>query len=182
MIRKNMLLIVCFFIPSLFLSQTSPKNHIIGASLGFSFLGSVPQYGLNYEYPFNKKELGFDNAGVIGIGGIFRYWNYSENFINVDWEYKNVILGAQINYHFYMADDNIDPWLGLVVAYNFSSSDAKIKTVGFEVGENSNNGIWAGANAGVRYWLSEKTAINLRIGFGSLSYGAIDFGFDYKLK
>ena len=101
MIRKNMLLFVCFFIPSLFFSQTTPDNHFIGVSVGFSFLGSVPQFGLNYEYPFNKKELGFDKAGVIGIGGIFRYWDYSENFINVDWEYRNILLGTQLNYSDY---------------------------------------------------------------------------------
>lgn len=182
MIRKNILLFVCLFIPSALYSQITPDKHLVGVSAGFSFLGSTPQFGINHEYPFNIKELGFDNPGIMGIGGIFRYWDYSENFINVDWEYQNILFGAQMNYHFYMSDDKIDPWLGFVIAYNFSSSEVKIKTAGYRVSENSNDGVWAGATAGVRYWFNEQIAINLRIGFGSLSYGAIDFGFDYELN
>ena len=31
-------------------AQYTPEHHYIGPSIGLSFLGSAPQFGLNYEY------------------------------------------------------------------------------------------------------------------------------------
>jgi hypothetical protein len=175
-------MIFILFLPSLIYSQFTVNKHILGPSVGFSFLGSTVQLGLNHEYALDLREIGVEEGGSVGVGGILRYWSYSENFVNVSWDYTDILLGVQANYHFYMADDKIDPWFGLILAYDFGSSKAEIKTPGFRVGEESHDGIWLGVNAGIRYWFEENMAMNIRIGFGTFSYGAVDLGFDYKLN
>ena len=182
MIHKIFFIIILFLIPSFLFSQFSVNKHILGPSVGFSFLGSAVQFGLNHEYSMSLEELGIDQGGILGIGGVIRYWSYSENFVNVSWDYTDILFGVQANYHFYMSDDKIDPWFGLILAYDFGSSEAEIKTPGFRVGDESHDGVWLGANAGIRYWFAENMAVNMRIGFGTLSYGAIDIGFDYKFN
>ena len=182
MVHKKLFFIILFCIPSLVHSQFSVNKHILGPTIGFSFLGSAVQFGVNHEYSMSLQELGIDEGGRIGIGGILRYWSYSENFVNVSWNYTDILIGLQTNYHFYMADDKIDPWFGLILAYDFGSSEAKIKTAGFKVGDESHDGVWLGVNAGIRYWFVQNMAVNIRIGFGTLSYGAVDLGFDYKFN
>ena len=182
MVRKVFFILFLFSIPSLVFSQFTVNKNIVGPSVGFSFLGSAVQLGVNHEYSLSLQELGVDKGGKLGIGGIIRYWSYSENFINVSWDYSEFLLGVQTNYHFYMADEKIDPWFGFILAYNFGSSEAEIKTPGFTVSDESNNNFWFGANAGIRYWFLHNMAMHLRIGVGTLSYGAVDLGFDYKLN
>jgi hypothetical protein len=180
MVHKIFLSIAILLLPSLSFGQFEINKHIAGPSIGFSFLGSTTQIGLNHEYAVLVRDIGINEPGILGVGGIFRYWSYSENFANVDWSYTDILLGVQTNYHFYFKNDNIDPWFGLVFAYDFGSVKSKIKTVGFMAGEESHGGFWIAANAGMRYWIKNNLAINVRIGFGTLSYGALDLGIDYK--
>lgn len=63
-------------------AQFSAGKHHLGPSVGFSFLGSTPQFGLNYEYGMDVKDF-----GLIGIGGIARYWSYSEDYYYGKWKY-----------------------------------------------------------------------------------------------
>ena len=180
MIRKNLLFIIIFLLPLQIFAQFEVNNHIAGPSVGISFLGSTVQIGINHEYGISLQELGIDEIGKVGIGGIFRYWSYSENFTHVEWDYTDILVGIQSNYHFYIPNEKVDPWVGIVLAYNFASVDSNIKIPGYPVIEESNGGIWLAAHAGARYWLTKNLALNARIGFGTLSYGAIDFGVDYK--
>ena len=179
--KKLILFLVSIFCSagSLF-GQFEINRHIFGPSVGLSFLGSSLQIGLNHEYGINLEDLGVDAPGKIGFGGLIRYWNYSETFTNVETDYSDFLLGIQSNYHFYMANDFVDPWIGIVLAYNFGSSDTKIKTIGFNAKVDNNEGIWISANAGAKYWIQKNMAIGIRIGFGTLSYGALDIGFDYN--
>jgi len=181
MIHKKYV-ITLLLLPTLLFAQFEINKHILGPSIGFSFLGSAPQLGINHEYSLGLDEFGLEAEGKLGLGGIIRYWSYSENFVNVEWDYTDILIGIQSNYHFYMSNDNIDPWLGVILAYDFGSSDFKIKTAGFNIIDDSHGGFWLGANGGIRYWFKENMSINLRIGFGTLSYGALDLGFDYKIK
>jgi len=177
----NIFFILTFIIlPSFLFGQFETNKHIAGPSVGFSFLGSTPQVGINHEYGIALEELGIEEDGKLGLGGVIRYWNYSETFTNVDRDYSDFLLGLQFNYHFYMSNDYVDPWVGLVLAYNFGSSSTKIKTVGFNISSDNNSGIWLGINAGAKYWFQKNMAVGIRIGFGTLSYGALDLGFDYK--
>jgi hypothetical protein len=43
-------------------------------------------------------------------------------------------------------------------------------------------GFWIGLHGGLRYWINSKVALNGRLSFGTLSYGAIEFGVDFKIQ
>jgi protein-S-isoprenylcysteine O-methyltransferase Ste14 len=175
MLRKISLfsvLIFLFAISSTF-AQFTPDKDYAGPSIGLSFLGSTVQFGANYEHSMVVKDF-----GTIGIGGIFRYWSYSEDYIGGDWSYTNVLIGAQGNYHFKMSDNKFDPWAGLILAYDAGSVswDGPYSTYASP----SYGGLFLGLHGGMRYWFSPNLAGTARIGFGTLSYGALDIGVDFK--
>jgi hypothetical protein len=181
MVRKSLL---CIFILStnILFGQLEINKNIIGPSAGFSFLESTLQLGINHEYNIDLTSIGIKSAGVLGVGGIFRYWNYSEKFRDFQWDYTNILFGIQTNYHFYFHNDNIDPWLGVVIAYDFGNADLKITNSNVNVTAKDYGGMFIGAAAGIRYWISQDIGVNVRIGIGSSSYGALELGIDYQLK
>lgn len=181
MVRKSVLSIIIFSANILF-GQLQSNEHIFGPSIGFSFLESTVQLGINHEYNMDINQLGIENGGIIGIGGIFRYWSYSEKFRDFQWDYTSILLGVQTNYHFYFQNDNIDPWLGFTMGYDFGNADLKITNSDIMVSEKDYGGIFIGAGAGIRYWLSTNLSISTRIGVGSSRYGALELGIDYQLK
>ena len=81
-------------------SQYDLNRSYLGPSIGLSFLGSTFQIGANYEY---SMEL--ENFGNVGIGGVFRYWSYSENYFAGDWSYTDILVGVQGNYHFKVGNE-----------------------------------------------------------------------------
>ena len=76
MIHRFILIFLFLFSYNLF-GQFESNKHIVGPSFEFLFLCSSFQIGVNHEYGINLVDMAFDEAGKIGIGGIFRYWNYS---------------------------------------------------------------------------------------------------------
>ena len=159
------------------------KNYI-GPAIGLSFLGSTPQFGVNFEHAIKTESL-----GTIGVGGLFRYWSYTEEFgyygfgydrVRDKWKYSNTLIGAQANYHVALNNDKLDPWGGLVLAYNVGkvSWDGASGYDGYS--SPSAGGLWLAVAGGARYWVSPTVAISARIGFGSMSYGALDVGIDFK--
>jgi hypothetical protein len=155
-------------------AQFTPEHHYLGPSLGFSFLGSTPQFGINYEYGMDLQDF-----GRVGIGGIFRYFSYSENFLDGKWSYTDVLIGAQGNYHFIVENNKFDPWVGLTLAYD-AGSVSWDGPFGYSYATPTYGGFFIGADAGARYWVSPKVGISARLGFGSLSYGALELGVDFK--
>lgn len=175
--KKNFLLVSIIFISlhTAVFSQYNEGKHYAGPSVGLSFLGSAFQIGGNYEYA-----LQVENFGLIGVGGILRYWGYSENFIGGKWKYTNILVGAQGNYHFKIKNlEQLDPYAGIVLAYDGGS-------VSYNGPDNRNyptpshGGLWIGAQGGLRYWFNPSIAATVRVGFGSLSYGALELGVDLK--
>ncbi len=104
--------LVFLLLPTSAKAQFQEGGNYLGPSIGLSFLGSSPEFGLNYERGVNLKDI-----GTVGFGGIFRYWHYSESFYGGEWGYTNILIGAQGNYHFVLNDSKFDPWLGLILAY-----------------------------------------------------------------
>ncbi len=156
-------------------AQYIADKHYAGPSIGLSFLGSTFQVGGNYEYALNVE-----NFGMVGIGGVLRYWGYNENFIVGKWKYTNILIGLQGNYHFTIKEyEQLDPYAGIVLAYDGGS-------VSYDGPNNSNyptpshGGLWIGAQGGLRYWFNPNFAVTGRVGFGSLSYGALEVGLDVK--
>lgn len=169
-------IMVCLFIHGTSFAQFTAGKHYLGPSVGLSFLGSVPQFGVNYEYGMDVQ-----NFGRIGIGGIFRYWSYSENYgfgSTGKWSYTNILIGAQANYHFKLEGSKFDPWLGVTLAYDAGS--VKWDGPAGNYISPTYGGMFFGANGGARYWLSPTVGLSARVGFGSLSYGALDLGVDFK--
>ncbi|HQJ45240.1 MAG TPA: hypothetical protein PK195_01275, partial [Ignavibacteriaceae bacterium] len=117
--------------------------------------------------------------GLIGIGGIARYWSYSEDYYYGKWKYTDILIGAQANYHFKVGDGKFDPWLGVTLAYD-AGKVSWDGPGGYNYSEPSYGGMFFGGNAGARYWVSPTFAISARLGFGSLSYGGLDLGVDFK--
>lgn len=155
-------------------AQYEVGKHYAGPSIGLSFLGSTAQLGLNYEYAFVIKDF-----GTVGAGGIFRYWGYKETFFGGSWSYTNILIGGQFNYHFKIDNKKIDPWVGAVLAYDAGSVDLKSNNNVFYA-EPSHGGFWLGFHGGARYWISPTIALMGRVGFGTLSYGALELGVDFK--
>lgn len=168
------ILVILLFAYSNSNAQFTPNHHYLGPCIGLSFLGSTPQFGVNYEYGMD-----LENFGRVGIGGIFRYWSYSEDYFFGKWSYTDILIGAQGNYHFKLEADKFDPWIGLTLAYN-SASVSWDGPGGYNYISPSAGGFFIGADAGARYWVSPTIGISARIGFGSLSYGALDLGVDFK--
>lgn len=154
-------------------AQFTAGNHYLGPCVGLSFLGSTPQFGANYEYGMDVE------FGRIGIGGIFRYWSYSENYFAGKWSYTDILIGGQANYHFKLQSSKFDPWVGVTLAYDAGSVKWDGPS-GFNYASPTYGGLFFGGNAGARYFLSPTLALSARFGFGSLSYGGLDLGVDFK--
>ena len=155
-------------------SQYDLNKNYLGPTIGLSFLGSTAQVGINYEYSMDLQ-----NIGTVGIGGIFKYWGYSDKYLDGEWSYTDILIGAQSNYHFSTGNNKYDPWIGLTLAYDagsviWSGPYEKYVTPAY-------GGLFLGAQAGLRYWISPKLALVGRFGFGNLSYGALEVGVDFKL-
>lgn len=174
MIKKILMLIIFIAATTVSLAQFETGKNYAGPMIGLSFLGSTFQIGGGYEYGIEVE-----NFGKIGVGGIVRYWSYSENFGLGEWEYTDFLIGAQGNYHFVLNDKRFDPWAGLVLAYNAGSVDFT-GPAGVFYPEPSHGGLWLGLHGGLRYWLQPNLALSSRIGFGNLGYGALDVGVDFK--
>lgn len=174
---KVFLFSLILMVPAVSSAQFETGKNYIGPSIGLSFLGSTPQFGLNYEYGIEMQ-----NFGTVGIGGIMRYWSYSSDFGFGQWSYTNFLIGAQGNYHFKIDNPKWDIFAGIVLAYDGGSVKFKNtkNLVGYNYSSPTTGGLWLSIQGGVRYWLSNNFAVVGRLGYGSLSYGALDVGVDWK--
>ncbi|GAB4286901.1 MAG: hypothetical protein Kow0098_02670 [Ignavibacteriaceae bacterium] len=161
-----------FFISSVNAQVEAGKNYA-GPALGISFLGSAMQIGGNYEFIVNLPE-----TGNVGFGAVFRYWAYSEGFSGGSWQYTNFVIGGQANYHFELSEAPVNPWAGIIIAYNGGTVDYDGPGGGYP--EPSQGGFWIALQGGTRYWIAPNIAITGRVAFGSLSYGLIEAGVDFK--
>jgi len=169
------IIIMLLFLQSPLKAQYTVDNHYVGPSIGLSFLGSTFQLGGNYEYALN-----IENFGKVGIGGIFRYWSYSDAFYTGKLSYTNIFIGAQGNYHFEINGySQLDPYAGLVLAYDGGSVSYSGPAGNYATP--SQGGVWLGFQGGIRYFINPNLAITGRVGFGTLSYGALEIGVDFKL-
>lgn len=155
-------------------AQYEIEKHYAGPSVGLSFLGSTAQFGLNYEYAFVIKDF-----GIVGAGGVFRYWGYKENFAGGSWSYTNVLFGGQFNYHFKLDNHKIDPWIGVVLAID-ASSVKTVYTSNIRIADPPHGGFFLGFHGGGRYWITPTLALIGRAAFGTLSYGSLELGVDFK--
>lgn len=179
--KMSLVFISLLLLSSLSFAQFEVGKHHAGPSLSIGFGGWGLGFGADYEYGMSLKEIGVDAPGTLGIGGIFRYYNWSENFglANYDWSYTDIIIGAQGNYHFKLDNSKLDPWVGLVLGFDISSSSWDGPS---GLGSNysaSSGGLFFNGNAGCRYWFSPNMAARATFGFGNLVSSLI-VGVDFK--
>ena len=178
MLAKIIFLILLFLSVSIF-GQFKSADNYFEPVIGFSFLGSAVQYGANYEHTFLIK-----SKHKMGVGFIIRYWKYSENFVTTKTSYVDLLLGVQSNYHFYLKNKRVNPWVGIVLAYNLGSAKTSWREESHPdavLEPPDQFGVWFGVHAGLRYWLSENIAVSTRIAFGTMSYGALDLGIVFRI-
>jgi len=139
----------------------------VGPSLGLSFLGTAPQFGANFESGIEEN---------IGVGGLLRYWYYSQN---LGWAYSNILIAGQANYHFKVDVDKLDPFVGIILGYDVVS--LSWKGTGNEPSSVSAGGFIGTGYGGLRYFFRDNIAFVARLGYGTLSYGALEVGLDFRL-
>jgi hypothetical protein len=170
-------LFAIFIYLSVFLSYSNAQfvqeRSYLTPCLGFAWHGSTPEFGLNYEYSFGKELKNF------GVGGILRYFSYGESFSSGKWNYSYIYIGGQFNYHLDLDNKKLDPFFGLTLGFNsFSSS---WDGIGAHSDASGSGGLFIGAHATFRYWLSPSLGISGRLNFGNSSFGGLDLGVDFKL-
>lgn len=179
---KNLLLIPLIIV--LFYSQADAqlkeKDNLLGVSVGFWGKGEVPIFGVNFESQITQAGI-----GTIGIGGLFRYYSYTNTFINGDsWKYSFTSLGFQGNYNFnQIGDGKFIPFVGIVIGYNnVSSTYTDVRRSGILVSEAGyTSGAWAWGQLGLRYFFSDRVAGSLRLGAGNHDFNTLELGVDFKL-
>ncbi len=173
-----LILAVLFFTVGTISAQFEAGKSHAGPSLGFGFAGYGLTFGADYEYVMNLKDIGVDAPGKLGVGGIFRYYNWTEGSFGYEWSFTDIIIGAQGNYHFKVGDGKVDPWVGLVLGFDVATSSWDGPS-GFGDNSDSSGGIFFNGNAGVRYWFSPNMAARASLGFGGIVSSLI-LGVDFK--
>jgi len=160
-----------FFAPK---ANAQFDNHLnyAGAHIGLSGVGSALTLGLDYER--GVTDIGQAGPGIIGIGGLFDYYHWSEDQFGYGGSWTYIDLGVSGMYHFVLDDRKWDPFLGLVLGYEIATwswsgvSYTSNPTAG---------GFTLGGSAGIRYFFNDNWAAQARVGFGFYLFAV---GVDYK--
>jgi hypothetical protein len=126
-------------------------------------------------------EKGFSQPGKYGPGIIsgglgIDYYSWDWDYLgNAGYSYSVIPLQIFSNYHFVIeSNKKLDPYAGL--AFVYSIVNASWKGSGTEVSADGNYTDIAG-QAGVRYFVTPKIAVQGQIGFG---YGTLGIGATWK--
>jgi len=140
--------------------------NLLGPRVGLGVNGSGIALGAGYEYGVTNE---------ISVGGLFDYYSWSE----YAWAKGTyIIIGPQGNYHFgnlFKWDSKVDPFAGLVLAYESISWDLSNPYIPGWTG--SSGGLVLGGQIGIRYFVSPNLALYGQLGFG-ITY--LNIGVDFK--
>ncbi len=161
-------------------SQVREKDNFLGGSLGFWAKGETPMFGANFESHISQAGI-----GTVGLGGIFRYYNYSFVYNNGDSRrYSFSSLGFQANYNFnQIGNGSFVPFVGAVIGYNYvNSTYTDVTRNGVFVSDVTyRSGAWIWGQTGFRYFFSHGVAGTVRVGFGNNDFNTLELGVDFKL-
>ena len=175
---KIFVLLLIISTASINYSQLKERDNLLGPSIGFWAYNSVPTFGANYEY----QAAQFGDVASLGIGGIFRYTAWTDNYTNPDiysTKFTAITFGAQGNFNFnHIGDGRFVPFVGLVLGY---------ESVSYSFSNNYNNysaaygsGFWLWAQGGARYFFTPKVAGVIRLAAGNLNFDVLELGVDFK--
>ena len=153
-------------------AQFENQKNYAGVHIGLSGVGSALTLGADYERGItNPGEVG---PGIIGIGGLFDYYSYSDAGLYGKWTY--IDFGVSGMYHFVLDNKKWDPFLGLVLGYEVASWSWNSGYSSI-LGSPTAGGFTIGGSAGIRYFLNDNWALQARLGFG---FYILAVGVDYK--
>lgn len=151
-------------------AQFKAGKSFIGPALGLSGVGSSALVEGHFEVARTRN---------IGIGAFVNHWSFGQASLldtGSDYSVKYTALGGNGSYHFELENDRWDPFVGVSVGYYLVSESISVTGVG-NASANTNR-VFAGLQAGVRYFVSPAVAVNARAGFGA-SY--LSVGVDFRL-
>jgi|SRR4030095_16910335 len=172
--------LICLLASSSAFAQLKENDNLLGGSLGFWAKGEVPIFGANFESQITQA-----GVGTLGLGGLFRYYNYSFVYGNGDSRrYSFSSFGFQTNYNFnQIGDGKFVPFLGVVIGYNYVNStytDVSRNAV-YITDVTYSSGAWAWGQLGMRYFFNPSVAGSVRIGVGNHDFNTLELGLDFKL-
>jgi hypothetical protein len=162
------------------MGQLKEKDNLLGGSLGFWAKGNAPMFGVNFESQLTQAGI-----GTVGLGGIFRYYTFTNTYGNGDSrKYSFSSIGAQLNYNFnQIGDGSFVPYLGIVAGYNYVNNtytDVTRNAV-YVTDISYSSGAWLWGQLGMRYFFSPKVAGSVRFGLGNNDFNTLELGMDFKL-
>jgi hypothetical protein len=125
-------------------------------------------------------ERGFTKAGAYGpgviAGGIgVDYYSWSFDYPVGSYSYSVIPIQVFANYHFVIEKNpKFDPYLGMALVY--SAVSASWEGAGVAASADGSGTTFAG-QAGLRYFMSEKFALQGQLGFG---YGTLGVGATWR--
>ena len=185
MFRKLSTLVVAAMMVGFFASNASAQfenqKNYAGVHIGLSGVGSALTLGLDYERGIT--DVGQVGPGIIGIGGIFDYYSYSNSVLSDAGTWTYIDIGVTGMYHFVLENRKWDPFLGIYIGDEISSwswssaAKADFAALGIPAPSYTSGGITLGGTAGIRYFFSDNWAAQARVGFG---FYILAVGVDYK--
>lgn len=123
--------------------------------------------GLSYEHGFSEKISGGVFLGYAGL---------KEDLVVASYKWTYILGGARASYHFDFNVDKLDPYIGVILGYNYAKGSWE--NGGGNWPTPSAGGVVYGGHAGARYYLSEKFALFAEVGYG---LGSLTAGLAFKL-
>lgn len=140
----------------------------IGNLNGATAIGAQVERGLT--------QPGQYGPGIISGGVGIDYYSWSFDYPVGSYKYSVIPVQAFSNYHFIInSNRKIDPYLGLALVYQKVS--ASWNGSGIAGSSTASSGLDFAGQAGARYFLTDKFAVQGQLGFG---YGTIGLGATWK--
>lgn len=140
----------------------------IGPSVGIGGLGGA-SFSFGGRFERAVRRLPGLGDGVLGIGVDADYYSYSSRGLA---SVSYVPIGVAANYHFTVDEKRWDPFVGLGLGYAISSVSAG------GVSASGATGLYLIGRAGIRYFRTDKMAIQVDAGAGAAS---LNLGLIFKL-
>lgn len=124
-------------------------------------------------------EPGKYGSGIIsgGVGVDWYSWSFNYGPTIGKYEYSVIPLQVFSNYHFVLASNKkIDPYLGVALVYSIVSASWSGNGLSGNYGADASSLAFAG-QGGLRYFLSDKFAVQGQVGFG---YGTLGLGATWR--
>lgn len=156
-------------------------NSIAGPVIGYSLKSKILSYGLNYEYAFAQNKTGIF---TFGARGKFSTDNKDVLDNSAKLKTQNISFGLQGNFNFNRLEaKSIIPYAGIILGYNYSVTEYNFNNGSTDplFPDTKKHSFYIFGRAGIRFFLSQKIAINVSAGSGNIDKSALEVGIDIKL-